>query len=122
LRTVAGRCEIYCKADAPVGIAYNRVKDIIDRGHKKDVLFLEFELLTGYPEQAMKMVYDYLEIPYYQHNFEYVEQYTVENDSEVHGIRGLHDIKNKVEPVKDYSLEILGDELYNKYSNAEIWR
>lgn len=121
-QTVEGRCKIYCKSDAPVGIAYNRVKDLIDRGHKKDVLFLEFELLTRYPEQSMKMVYDYLELPYYQHNFEHVEQYTKENDAEIHGIRGLHDIKNKVEPLKDYSLEILGNELYDQYSNAEVWR
>ena len=121
-QTVEGRCSLWCDADNMVGIAYNRVKDIISRGHKDDVLFLEFDLLTSNPTRAMELVYNYLELPYYQHNFDYVEQYTEEDDLNVHGIPDLHTIKNKVQPLVDDSREILGDELYNKYSNLEIWR
>ena len=121
-QTVEGRCNIWSRNDQPVGIAYNRVKDIISRGHKDDVLFLEFDLLTSNPARAMELVYNYLELPYYQHNFDYVEQYTEEDDLNVHGIPDLHTIRNKVQPLVDDSREILGDELHDKYSNLEVWR
>ncbi len=88
----------------------------------KDVLFLEFDLLTQNPSKAMELVYNYLELPHYQHDFNHVEQYTEEDDLNVHGIPDLHTIRNKVQPVIDDSLHVLGKELHNKYSNLEIWR
>ena len=121
-QTLEGRCELWCKNDSPIGLAYNRVKDIISRGHKEDVLFLEFDLLTRNPALTMQKVYNYLELPYYQHNFEHVEQYTKEDDINVHGAKDLHTIRNKVQPLVDDSREILGNELHDKYSNLEVWR
>jgi sulfotransferase len=121
-QTLEGRCDIWSREHQVIGVAYNRVKDIISRGHKDDVLFLEFDLLTSNPTRAMELVYNYLELPNYQHNFDYVEQYTQEDDLNVYGIPDLHTIRNKVQPVVDDSREILGDELHDKYSNLEVWR
>lgn len=121
-QTVEGRCEIWASAGQPVGIAYNRVKDAIDRGYKNNLLFVEFDQLTSQPAQTLKMVYDYLELPYYQHNFDNVEQYTQEDDEGIHRIPDLHKIKPVVVPVPHDSNKILGKFLVDKYSNLELWR
>jgi len=121
-QTVEGRCEIWASAGQPVGIAYNRVKDAISRGYQNNLLFVEFDQLTSQPAQTLKMVYDYLQLPYYQHNFNNVEQYTQEDDEGIHRIPNLHKIKPVVVPVPHDSNKILGKFLVDKYSNLELWR
>ena len=121
-QTTEGRCDIWSSADQPVGLAYNRVRDAINRGYKNNLLFVEFDQLTSQPAQTLKTVYDYLELPYFQHNFNNVEQYTSEDDQGVHRIPNLHKIKPVVVPVPHDSDKILGKFLVDKYSNLELWR
>lgn len=121
-QTVEGRCDIWASAAQPVGLAYNRVKDAISRGYADKLLFLEFDELTSIPSQSLKRVYDYLEQPYFSHNFNNVEQYTQEDDDGVHRIPGLHTIRPQVSPVIHESKKILGEFLTNKYNHQEIWR
>jgi sulfotransferase len=121
-QTVEGRCEIWSNQSQPVGLAYNRVKDAISRGYKNKLFFLEFDALTSTPAQTMKLVYDYLELPYFNHNFNNVEQYTKEDDEGVHRIPNLHSIRPIVNPVPHDSEKTLGKFLSDKYKNLEIWR
>lgn len=121
-QTVEGRCDIWSNSSQPVGLAFNRVKDVISKGYKNKLLFLEFDELTSNPTLALKKVYDYLELPYFSHNFNNVQQYTKEDDDGVHRIPNLHRIRPQVTPVPNHSSKILGDFLTNKYSNLEIWR
>lgn len=121
-QTVEGRCDIWSNMGQPVGLAYNRVKDAISRGYKDRLLFLEFDELTSQPHQAIQKVYNYLELPYFEHNFNNVEQYTQEDDEGIHRIPNLHKIKPRVIPVPHDSDKILGNNLIQKYSNLEIWR
>lgn len=121
-QTMEGRCDIWTSANQPVGLAFNRIKDVISRGFKNDLLFVEFDHLTSQPAQTIKMVYDYLELPYYEHNFQDVKQYTNENDEGVHRIPNLHKIRPTVVPVPHDSNKILGKFLIDKYSNLELWR
>lgn len=104
-----GRVDVWVEASQPIGIAYNRVKDAVHRGFADRMLFVRFEDLTTNPEQTMKEIYDFLDEPYYEHNFDNVEQVTWEND-DVHGIKGLHDIRPKVEPVPSKWKDVLGKE------------
>jgi sulfotransferase len=121
-QTVEGRCDIWSGMGQPVGLAYNRVKDAISRGYKNNLLFVEFDDLTNKPAQTLKKVYDYLDLPYYNHNFNNVEQYTQEDDDGVHRIPNLHKIRPQIVPVPHDSDKILGKFLVEKYSNLELWR
>lgn len=121
-QTVEGRCDIWANQSQVVGLAYNRVKDAISRGYGDKLFFVEFDDLTSRPYQTMQSIYNYLNIPYYQHNFNHVDQVTKEDDEGIHRIPGLHTIRPTVEPVPRDSLQILGKELVEKYSNLEIWR
>jgi sulfotransferase len=121
-QTVEGRCDIWASNSQPTGLAYNRVKDAISRGYKDKLLFLEFDELTSQPHQAMKKVYNYLEIPQFKHDFNNIEQYTQEDDEGIHRIPDLHKIRPQVLPVRHDSVDIIGEQLTQKYSNLEIWR
>jgi sulfotransferase len=121
-QTVEGRCDIWSNADQPVGLAYNRVKDAISRGYKDKLLFLEFDELTSQPFQTIKKVYNYLDLPYFEHDFNNIQQYTSEDDVGVHRIPNLHTIRSQVRPVPHDSINILGKFLTDKYSNLELWK
>ena len=91
----------------PVGLALDRLIEIHQRGWNKKILFLRFEDLTTQPAKILQKVYQYLGVPEFKHNFGSVAQVTQEDD-QVFGIAGLHEIRPKVEPLRDDHLEVLG--------------
>lgn len=91
----------------PVGIAVQRLTEAIETNTVAQCHVVRFEDLTQRPAEVMKKVYDYLEEPYFEHDYEHVAQSTQENDWQA-GIYGDHRIRPKVEPVPlDYN-QVLG--------------
>jgi sulfotransferase len=104
----------------PVGPALEWLYDSIQQGYDKNVLFIRFEDFTRNPEAEMKRVYNYLELPYFQHDFNNVEQLTYENDV-IHGIFGDHQIKSKIEPLVEDYVDILGYHNCDKIKQHYAW-
>lgn len=121
-QTVEGRCDIWAGQGQPIGLAYNRVKDALSRGHGQSILFVEFDELTRNPGPTLRRIYTFLGEPAFEHNFNNVQQVTKEDDVNVHRIPGLHTIRSVVAPVPKRALEILGPELVRKYADTELWR
>jgi sulfotransferase len=104
--TTEKRIDIWTQGQ-PVGLAMERLYQVLKEGINKKMLFVKFEDLCRFPEQEMKRIYTYLDVPYYQHDFDNIEQITQEDDS-VYGIYGDHVIKSKLTPVKNDYKEVLG--------------
>jgi sulfotransferase len=120
-QTVEGRCEILSRLDQPVGLAYNRVNDALLRGHKDKIKIVEFDDLTSSPDSTLSEIYEFLGLENFKHDFENVSQYTSEKDEEIHGVDGLHSIRQNVQPIAKNSQQILGS-VAEKYRNIESWR
>jgi len=118
--TVRGRCELCMRPDQPLGMAYYTLGDAIQRGFRDRLHFVHFEQLTRHPEKTMRAVYAFLDEAYFTHNFEDVIQVTHEDDS-VWGIKGLHDIRSQVRPVKSDFREVLGEEMASLYEGPYPW-
>lgn len=97
----------YFSITPPVGPAIEWLKDSFQQGYNKNMLFIRFEDFTLNPEIEMQRIYNYLEIPYYKHDFNNVEQMTKENDV-IHGIFGDHQIQSQIKPTPQDYLDILG--------------
>jgi len=119
-QTVNGRAQKVLSKEGVLGLAYNRLKDVAQRGLVDRLLLVEFDALTSRPEETMSQVWDFLGMQAPDHDFDNVEQVTYEDDS-VHGL-DLHSIRNKVESVTDDSENILGAELCAQLRGAEFWR
>jgi sulfotransferase len=119
--TIKGRCELWSEAGQPLGSAFNRLKDALDRGLRDRMYIMEFDDLTSHPKETMQNIYNFLGLKYYEHNFNNIQQYTKEDDDNIHRIKGLHTIREKVEPVPLKSHIILGD-VANQYKGFEFWR
>jgi len=106
-QTIEGRCDMWIQGDQLVGMAFNRVRDAIHRGWRDNLHFVEYEKLTLNPRETMIGIYNFLQKPYFNHNFNSVEQYTHEDDT-LHRM-DLHTIRPQVKPqIADWN-SYLGD-------------
>jgi sulfotransferase len=100
-------------------MAFERINQMILEEIDKKILFVKFENLTTQPDVQLKRIYEYLELPYYQHDFNNIQQLTQEDDS-LYGIFGDHNIRHEIKPVQKNSKEILGkqtcDYILSKYN------
>ena len=104
----------------PVGLAFERLRQIIKEGKSKQILFVKYEDLTKNPSKEMDKLYEYLEVDKYEHDFNNVEQTTKEDD-EVYGVFGDHKIQSQVVFRNPDYKEILGINTSNWVKQHYSW-
>jgi len=82
---------------------------------------VEYNDLVFNPDETMNKIYDFLEMPYYQHNFNKIVKIEKDNDEALGLPKNLHDIRKSLSQ-SSTSLDILSDYIKHKYSNMEFWR
>ena len=92
----------------PIGTALDRLYQTLIQGLHKNILFIKFEDLCSQPDEELKKVYEYLELPYFKHDFNNIKQVTHEDDK-WYGIFGDHVIRKEIRPLKDDFREVLGE-------------
>ncbi len=117
--TTEKRIDIWANSQ-PVGLAIERIYQMIREGINEKVLFVKFEDFTRDPKTQMFRIYQFLNLPYYEHDYGNVEQITVEDDS-VYGIYGDHKIRTTIEPLEDDYNKILGVGLANNIVQRYKW-
>jgi sulfotransferase len=81
--------------------------ETIHQKYDNKIHFIKYEDMCENPNDIMEDLYKYLELPYYQHDFNTILQITKEND-QLHGSYADHIIKNKLEIIKEDYMDILG--------------
>jgi sulfotransferase len=109
--TTPKRIDIWAQSQ-PVGLALERLQEVLRQGLDRNMLFVKFEDLCLYPETELNRIYQFLEVPHYSHDFDNIEQITVEDD-EVYGVYGDHTIKQKLELPHSQSKKVLGTDVNN---------
>jgi sulfotransferase len=94
-------------ANPPIGPSMDRLYQVLVQGIHKNILFVKFEDLCVDPETQMRRIYEYLELPFYEHDFQNINQITQEDDK-WYGIFGDHIIRKELKPVRDDYREVLG--------------
>jgi sulfotransferase len=118
-----GRCRVWSGGGQPIGIAWNRLRDAVDRGKGKYLHFIEYEKLTVAPKRTLAEIYEFLDEEPYAHDFDNVAQVTQEDDV-WHGYDDLHTIRAKVEPAEPQWPAILGEAVARPYGvdHVNFWR
>jgi sulfotransferase len=116
--SVYSRAEFLMTETGIVGFPYIGVKQAITGPDQSLLFLLEYEQLCKKPKETIQALYNFIDEPYYEHDFNDVEASWDEYDSEI-GIK-LHDVRKKVE-WRERKF-ILPPDLLNKYANMEVWR
>lgn len=107
-QTLQGRLQIYTSGDQPIGVAFNRIKDAIQRGLRDRLHFVHYEELCRNPARTMAGIYEFFELTPYKHDFENITPTSVEDDR-VYGFDNLHKVRPTLKPQKSKWREVLGD-------------
>lgn len=123
MKTLEGRCEVWASDEGVLGRPYTNLKDAFDRGLSSKIKILPYEFFTNNPEQSMREIYNWIEMPYFAHDFKNIKQVIFEDDLGYGWGNDLHKIKEgKVVPSKSDAKTILGTQLTEIYSNKEFWK
>ena len=93
-----------------------------EKGCGRYMHLIEYNDLVYRPEETFRKIYQFLELPYYQHDFDNVDHKYRERDNEVYGLSDMHQVRKQVKKTCRKPEEILSDYILNKYSNMEFWR
>ena len=83
------------------------------------ICYVDYETLVRFPKESMKQIYQFLGEPWYEHDFENVEDSYDEFDEQAK-ISGLHTVRRKVEFQERRS--VLPGELWDKYRPMSFWK
>lgn len=87
-----------------------------DREH---IMYVEYEHLVKHTDSVLKQIYKFLDEPYYQHDYDNVEDSYDEFDAQAK-IAGLHTVRRKISWIDRRS--ILPDDLWRQYEQSTFWK
>ena len=117
--TVYTRVEAMASQNGLVGFAWHALRDGCYSEFANNMLIIDYDLLVRKPSAVMSAVYQFLELPPFEHDFNNVVFDSPKFDQNL-GIDGLHRVHKKVEPMTRET--ILPPELFEKYNNMTFWR
>jgi sulfotransferase len=117
---IATRAYYYAGPEGPLGMAHQSIKDAITMGYLDRFLFVDYNMFCGSPKSQTKRIYDFFELPEFEHNFQQIEQEEKYNDLAI-GLPNLHKIKPHLEKTTVNCVQYLGLELYEQYNREIFW-
>ncbi|MCE2571194.1 sulfotransferase family protein [Motilimonas eburnea] len=118
-QTVYSRCESLANGAGVVGSAWSALKEAYYGDQSERLLLIDYDLLAQHPERTLDLVYKFIGLPAYSHNFEQLDYQESEFDHTL-GVKGLHKVKRKVEYQPRRT--ILPPDLFQKYSEMAFWQ
>jgi len=117
--TVFSRVDTLANRDRLVGFAWSALKEAYYGEHARSLLIVEYELLTQAPHQVLPLVYQFLEEPLFDHDYDNVE-FDAPTFDQALGLTGLHRVRPQVrfQPRRT----ILPPDLFAKYEGLSFWR
>jgi len=113
--SVYSRCATLLRSDRTIGFALDGVKQALS-GYDQDSIFvLEYDVLASRPQETIKALYKFLNIPLYSgHDFNHVASSFEAFDDDVN-LPGLHTTREKVEFIPRKT--ILPKDIWSRFSS-----
>lgn len=119
-QSLEGRLQYWMRQDQVVGLAFTRVLDALHRGFRDRLHFVDYDQLTQQPAETLNAIYEFLGEQPFAHNFDHIEQVTVEDDG-VHGVPGLHTIQPALKASTPQYPKVLGTIAERYAPVARFW-
>lgn len=116
--TVYSRVDTLGMRNRLVGYSWSAIKEAFYGEQAKSLLVIDYDLLAKMPEKVMPLVYQFLDEPWYDHDFDRLEFDAPEFDSAL-GLTGLHRVRSKVAFVPRAT--ILPPDLFAQYQHMNFW-
>lgn len=115
------RCQ-YIASDGPLGRGFTGLETAIKNGFRKNLLLVEYDNLVSTPKDTMNKIYEFIDQPYYEHDFENIYNKQKEDDGKVYGLPDMHKVRAKVRRTAKNPSEILPPKVLEDVRGLEFWR
>lgn len=116
------RCDYLMSPEGIVDQSLYAFGEGFNKNCEKYMHIIEYNDLVNQPERTFKKIYEFLELPYYAHDFDNIIHKYRERDDDVYGLTDMHEVRKRIQKVSKRPEEVLSDYILNKYSNMEFWR
>lgn len=110
----------YYADTGPLGVSLRNLNDAVTMGYLDNLLFVDYNRFCNSPKSQMKRIYDFFEIPFFEHDFNNINQTETYSDLAV-GLPNLHKIKPKLERTTMNCVKYIGINLHGFYSKDVFW-
>ena len=117
--TVYSRLDTLAQYNRLVGFAWSALKEAYYGAQAGSLLVVEYELLAQAPARVLRLIYEFLGEPWFEHDFDHVS-YDAPAFDEALGISGLHRVRPRVEVQRRRT--VLPPDLFEKYAQLSFWR
>ena len=97
----------------------------LQEGHAytpENFLFVEYEDLLKEPHEQLARIHTFLDLPPFEYDFNNIDGSTVaEDDEQLHGTLGMHDVKPVLAPQHKQAPRDLLKSYYNNFCQPEFW-
>ena len=115
--------DVFTRADnmlnGAVGQAHQNLVGALHSGYTDHMMFVDYDHFVQYPTSTMLDIYEFIEEPYFYHNFDNVEVSFDDYDSRI-GVPGLHTTRSKVEFIPRET--ILPDAIWKRVNHMDVWK
>ena len=115
------RCQYLMGNDGIVEQALWAQSQAFIRHDEKHLLMVEYDDLVNTPEETMRRIYDFLEVDYYHHDFNNVQNNHRESEDQWN-LKDMHYVRNKVKKTSKKPEDVLSPFILNKYKKLEYWK
>jgi sulfotransferase len=117
--TVYTRVEALAGANRLVGFPWHALREACYSEFADRIVIVEYDLLARRPAEVLRLLYDFLAEPQFEHDFEAVEFDAPEFDAQL-GLQGLHRVHPEVRARPRQT--ILPPDLFERYARLSFWR
>jgi sulfotransferase len=111
------RCDALMAANHQIEMNTLSIASALHPEHREKFEFVAYADLITKPQKVMDSIYDFLELPRFEHKFEDLNWDLMPNEGKVYGIPNLHKIRTKIDKSKT-DVSVLSDYVQNKYGQA----
>ena len=111
------RCDYLMRPFGQIDKILYSLNEVLKPENKNIFHVISYDDIVNEPEQTMTNIYQFLELPYYKHNFNNVINEEKENIKIAGSPKDLHKIRPIVKKVSKDPKEVLSEYVINKYSN-----
>lgn len=115
------RCQ-YIASDGPLGRAYTGLKNALSGELKDNILLVEYSDLVENTDATMKSIYNFIEQPYYQHDYKNLYNKHREKDNKVYGLSDMHHVSSKIKYYCRKPADVLPPQVISDVRGLEFWR
>ncbi len=116
--TVYSRAEALLNHNRLVGFAWSSLKEAYYGAHNSKLLMIDYDLLANRPSEVVSLIYQFLKIDSFDHDFDHVSYESEQFDNELL-VKGLHRVKGKVAPRPRQT--ILPPDLFDRCQKLAFW-